>query len=240
MVNQLIKCFLFAAIIALPMGAVWADLLPPPTPLRRIGYEVLVEVATAVAGASMLLRWVAGKVWKHPSDVTPEEVTRLKERLERILPTLRSKFDEKYKVNSVEWLAEDEKRRPPRLRKQMEDRELEQMEDRELAWMLKEKFRHPGEELPYMRIRRLDDAWRTLCNDLLFSILESDAELRKECDGIPIEFLCNAMFPFGAYRPPEAYEGYYKKDDSGGLSDFQIRADMQSLSDPRCKEFWHG
>lgn len=97
----MVKCFLFAAIVALPMVAAWADMLPPPAPLRRIGYEVLAEVAAAVAGASMCLRWVAGKVWKHPGDVTPEEVDSFKERLQRILPTLRSKFDEKYKVNSV-------------------------------------------------------------------------------------------------------------------------------------------
>jgi len=223
--NPLMKHLVFAAVVLLPTVAAWGDLLPPPTPLRRIGYEVLVETIAAVAGGSMLLRWAASKVWKHPSDVTPEEVSGFKERLARILPTLRSKFDGKYKVDSAEWLAEDEKRSPPKpTNKENADR---------FGLMAKlmagKDWR--SEEPSYLRSRRLNNAWQTLCNDLLLSILESDAELRKECDGIPIEFLCDAMFTRGsAYGPPKGYEGYYQKGDVDGLSAFNIRADMESLS----------
>lgn len=235
--DSFMKLSVFVAAVLLPAIASRGDILPPPEPLRRIGYEVLVEVAAAVAGGSMLLRWVAKKVWKHPYDVTRDEVAGFEDSIARILPTLRSKFDEEYKVNSAEWLAEDERRRPQKpANDEIADchglTDFEGHTDSELARL---KFvamcmEQRGLELPYLRNRRLGNAWRTLCNDLLFSILESDAELRKECDGIPIELLCDAMFTGkNDYNPPKGYEGYYQKANMVGLDPFTIRAALDEI-----------
>ena len=273
MKSPLTKCFVFVAVIVLPMAVTRGDVLPDAQPLHRIGHEILVVVATAVAGGSMLIRHLAGKVWKSPEDVTLEELSDIKSRIDSVLPTLRAKFDEQYKVRSVEWLTEDAKLNPNRRvwSVVLSDEELsdfqriEQKLDvakRSLGWgwwrrkkteeeklEFERKFRkisdleaklrnHPARKFiewsrarGYMYHRHVLDAWRSLCNDLLLSILEVDVELRNKCDGIPIEILCNEMFTFEKdYYPPKEYEGLYRRDNEFGLSESAIRADMGSLS----------
>lgn len=228
---RVVKWLLFAFVVLL-MPTAWADILPPPEPLRRIGYEILVEVAAA-AGGTIVLRHLAGKFWKGPWEVTKSELDEIEAKIEAVLPALQEKLDEAYERKSKEWLAADKKLIA----------EAERFSLRRFLWRLfhPTKYRHEKEvkrywqkcraERNYMWNIPVGNAWHTLCHDLLFEILEGDTVLREKCKGIPIELLSDKMIQ-NNYHFPDEYQGVYAKEGHG-LGYNAVLAIVRSLPDRR-------
>lgn len=226
---SVVKWLLFAFAVLL-MSTAGADILPPPEPLRRIGYEFLVEVAAA-AGGTLVLRYLAGKFWKRPWDVTKSELDEIEAKIEVVLPELQEKFDDAYGRKSKEWLEADKKLIVGK----------ERFSLRRFLWCLFHPIEYRHEKVvrrfrqerrasgSYMWTVPVGNAWHTLCHDLLFEILEGDSVLREKCKGIPIELLSDKMIQ-NNYPFPGEYQGEYAKEGYG-LGYNAVLAIVRSLSD---------
>lgn len=179
------KYIIFAVASALVCSAM-ADILPPPEPLHRIGYEIYVATASALAilgggfwsyigrrrqiSRDVLLHWSGEETcrngWEYDFELSGEEKTAIADKMNATMPKLQKIFEMKLKM------------------------EMELVKD-------PSKGIEAEEELPfevrYRLARKREREWNRKCSRLVLETLEENNDLWEALLGVPFELIIEEL-----------------------------------------------
>lgn len=174
-------------------GSAFADLLPMPpiqfpTPLHRIGIEIFAEVAGAIVFGGLVLKQMIAKYEKMKSANEQEVRNEQWSSGDGRTVSFGGEFVRDAKGVSTRWheLGSEE-------RQQFESKLTDELQTFELAYAKSSVNWLRDPELPSQGSAKRDEWWRQKCQELVFSVLLQDDELRGRLKGVPIEWILSRM-----------------------------------------------
>ena len=174
-------------------GSAFADILPTPpmpfpTPLHRIGFEIFAEVAGAIAVGGLVLKQMIAKYEKMKRSNEQEVRNEQWSSGDGRTVSCGGEFVRDAKGVSTRWheLGSEERQR-------FESKLTDELQTFESAYAKSSVnwLRDPG--LPNQWLAKRDEWWRQKCQELVFSVLLQDDELRGRLKGVPIEWILSRM-----------------------------------------------
>lgn len=177
-----------------------ADLVPPPKPLHRIGYEILGPKESQIWQDPKILRLRKEIEYaQHSNEVA--KVKAMEERFREELERLRKEMIDRLMENHGGWKMPQDLTKAEcdefASRIKVLQTELQKAFDAEYAALLaagKLKWiKLFNDAYQCRRERYVRETQVANAQKVVESIMEKNVEMRQKCKGIPIEFLANAM-----------------------------------------------